>query len=154
MNSIGFENIVVLHAGTSPVTSQTVLMFMFVVLAILVVGIGSGYVVKSKDSLKQHRWYLIIAVVFTLVPTLLVMIPTIFRFYTDPDAMLFSSISLTQIAHAAVSIPALATAILYTFGRLPQNIKIGMRWAASLWVASIILGVLMFLQMMELIPTF
>ena len=92
--------------------------------------------------------------ILTLIPMFLVMAPTMYRFYTDPDVMVFSSISITQIIHTAVSIPALATAAVYAFGKLPVNVKKSMRWSAFLWVASMVLGVLMFLQMMDLIPSF
>ncbi len=142
-----------LHAGISPVTSQTVLTLMFVVLGILLVGIGFGYIGKNKEILMQHRWTLTAVLILTLAPTLLVMVPAMYVFYTDSDVMVFSSISITQIAHAAVSIPALATASMYAFGKLPSNVKKGMRWTAALWIASIILGVLIFLQMMDLVPT-
>jgi uncharacterized membrane protein YozB (DUF420 family) len=144
---------VTLHAGISPVTSQTVLTLMFVVLGILLVGIGFGYIGKNKEILMQHRWTLTAVLILTLAPTLLVMVPAMYVFYTDSDVMVFSSISITQIAHAAVSIPALATASMYAFGKLPSNVKKGMRWTAALWIASIILGVLIFLQMMDLVPT-
>ena len=147
-------NLVVLHGGTSPVLSQTVLTFMFVVLGILLVGIGFGYVVKNKETLRQHRYMLTTVLVLTLIPTLAVMVPTMYRFYTDPDVMAFSSISITQMIHTAVAIPALATAGIYAFGRLPGNVKKGMRWTGILWVASLVLGVLIFLQMMDLIPSF
>jgi uncharacterized membrane protein YozB (DUF420 family) len=146
--------LVTLHAGTSPITSQTVLTLMFVVLGILLVGIGFGYIGKNKETLMQHRWTLTAVLILTLAPTLLVMIPTMYRFYTDPDVMVFSSISITQMVHATVSIPALGTAIVYAFGKLPVNVKRSMRWSAALWIASIVLGVLLFLQMMDLIPTF
>lgn len=143
-----------MHAGTSPVVSQTVLTLMFVVLGIFLVGIGFGYLVKNKEALLQHRWTLTTVLILTLVPALLVMVPTMYRFYTDPDVRVFSSMSITQIIHAAVSIPALATAAVYAFGKLPRNVKKGMRWTAALWIASRVLGVLPFLQMMDLIPTF
>ncbi len=146
--------LVILHAGTSPVTSQTVLTLMFVVLGILIVGIGFGYIGKNKETLMQHRWTLTAVLILTLAPTLLVMIPTMYRFYTDPDVMVFSSISITQMVHATVSIPALGTAIIYAFGKLPVNVKRSMRWSAALWIASIVFGVLLFLQMMDLMPTF
>jgi len=40
MLQYAFGNWIFLHAGTSPVVSQTVLTLMFVVLGILLVGIG------------------------------------------------------------------------------------------------------------------
>ncbi len=91
---------------------------MFVVLGILVVGWGFGFVGKSKEALLQHRWTLTSILVLTLIPVVLVMVPTMYRFYIDPDVMVFSSISLTQIVHAAVSLPALGTAAIYAFGIL------------------------------------
>jgi uncharacterized membrane protein YozB (DUF420 family) len=148
------SSLVTLHAGASPVTSQTVMTLMFVVLGVLLVGIGFGYVGKSKEVLLQHRWTLTAVLVLTLAPTLLVMIPTMYRFYTDPDVMVFSSMSITQIVHTAVAVPALGAGIMYAFGRMPGNIKMGMRWTAALWMATLIVGVVLFLQMMEIIPTF
>jgi len=145
---------VFLHGGTPPVLSQTVLTLIFVVLGIILIGIGFGYTNKNKESLQQHRWMLTTALILTIIPVLLVMIPTMYRFYVDPDVMVFSSMSITQVIHAAFSIPALATAIMFASGKLPVNVKKSMRWAAFVWVASMVLGVLLFLQMMDLMPTF
>ncbi len=147
-------NLVLLHGGTSPVVSQTVLTLMFVVLGVILVGIGFGYASKSKESIMQHRWTLTTALILTLFPLLFVMVPTMYRFYVDPDVMVFSSISLTQIVHTAVAVPALASAIMFATGRLPASVKKSMRWAAVFWVASLVLGVLLFLQMMDLVPSF
>jgi uncharacterized membrane protein YozB (DUF420 family) len=149
-------SLVFLHGGTSPVLSQTVVTLMFVVLGVILIGIGFGYTSsgKSKEALLQHRWTLTTALILTIIPVLLVMVPTMYRFYVDPDVMVFSSMSITQIIHTAFSVPALATAIMYASGRLPVNLKKSMRWAAVFWVASIVLGVLLFLQMMDLIPIF
>jgi uncharacterized membrane protein YozB (DUF420 family) len=127
---------------------------MLVVLGMLLVGIGFGYAVKNKEAIMQHKWILTTVLALTLIPVLLVMSPTMYRFYTDPDVIPLSSISVTQIVHTAVSIPALATAVIFASGKMPKNIKKGMRWAALFWIASMVLGVLLFLQMIELIPTF
>jgi len=149
-----FLDLVFLHGGTPPVLSQTVMTLMFVVLGVLLVGVGYGFIGKNKEALLQHRWTITTVLILTLIPVAFVMVPTMYRFYTDPDVMVFSSISITQMIHIAVSIPALGTAVVYAFGRLPADVKKSMRWTAALWVASMALGVLMFLQMMELIPTF
>ncbi len=133
--------------------SQTVLTLMFAVLGVLLVGWSFGFL-KNKEALLQHRWTLSAMLVLTLIPVALVMAPTMYRFYTDPDVMPLSGISITQIVHTIVAIPALATALVYAFGKLPANVKKGMRWTSALWVASMVLGVLLFLQMMDLIPTF
>jgi hypothetical protein len=47
--------LIVLHAGTPVELSQATLMLMFVVLGLLLNGIGFGRVVKSKESLMYHR---------------------------------------------------------------------------------------------------
>jgi uncharacterized membrane protein YozB (DUF420 family) len=145
---------VLLHAGTTPVVSQTVLTFMLVVFGILLVGFGFGKAAKDKTALMQHRYILSVVLGLTLIPVAFVMVPTIYRFYSDSDVIVLSSISITQIFHAVVSVPALATAALYAFGKLPAGTKKAMRWTAALWIASVGLGVLMFLQMMEIIPSF
>jgi uncharacterized membrane protein YozB (DUF420 family) len=43
------------------------------------------------------------------------------------------------------------TALIYVFGDLPTQVKKWMRVTAVLWVATLALGVVMFLQMLELI---
>jgi uncharacterized membrane protein YozB (DUF420 family) len=152
MSYFSFANFVFLHAGTSPIVSETVLSLMFVALGILLVGLGFGYVVKTKENLLQHRWMLTSVLVLTLVPVFLVMVPTMYRFYVDSDVQVFSSISILQIFHGAIAVPALTTAVVYASGKLPKNVRKGMRWAAVFWIASMVLGVLVFLQMMGLLP--
>ena len=61
---------------------------MFVVLCILVIGIGFGYVVKNKEAFRQHRYVLTTALVLTLIPTLSIMIPTMIRLYRTPMSWL------------------------------------------------------------------
>ena len=93
---------VLIHAGTSPVLSQTVLTLMFVVLGIILVGMGFGYVGKNRESLLQHRWTLTVALILTLIPVAFVMVPTMYRFYTDADLVILSNISVFQIIHSVV----------------------------------------------------
>jgi hypothetical protein len=86
--------LIALHAGAPVEVSQATLTLMFVVLGILAIGIGFGRVVKTKESLLQHRWTLSAAVALTLAAIFLVMLPSAFRFCIDPDVLLFSNISL------------------------------------------------------------
>ena len=145
---------IALHAGTPPVVSQTIMTVMFVSLGILLMGIGYGYIGKSKENLLQHRWTLSAAVGLTLGAISLGMIPSFVRYYIDPDVQFFSALSGTTILHAVVSIPAIALGTAYAFGRLPKkNLKKWMRLTAVLWVATIIVGVVLFLQMFDLLPT-
>jgi uncharacterized membrane protein YozB (DUF420 family) len=50
-----------------------------------------------------------------------------------------------------VAFPAVVTTLIYAFGDLPTKTKKWMRITALLWLASIALGVVLFLQMMALI---
>jgi uncharacterized membrane protein YozB (DUF420 family) len=79
------------------------------------------------------------------------MLPSFFRFYIDPDVMLFSTVSITTVIHGVVGVPAVATAVIYTFGDLPMKVKKWMQLTAILWITDIGLGVVLFLQMLELI---
>lgn len=125
---------------------------MFVVLGIVLVGIGFGYLFKNKENLLLHRWMLSIAVVLAISVISVVMVPTFIRYYSDPDVEALSPISITTIIHTAIGIPAVITAAYYSFGKLPTNVKKWMRWTAVLWIAALIMGVIMFLQMMDLLP--
>ena len=146
--------IVVLHAGTPPVVSQTVLSTMFVSLGIFLVGVGFGYVVKTKESLLQHRWVLSSAVALTLCAIFLGMLPSLVRYYGDTDVEFFSSLSAVTLLHAIVGAPAIIIAAYYAFGILPKkDLKKWMRWTAAFWIASFAIGIFLFLQMFGLLPS-
>ena len=140
-----------LHAGTLPVVSQTILTLMLVVLGIVLIGISFGYLVKSKESLQQHRWILTGAVAMVATAVALVMLPTFVNFYVDPDVQVFSSLSIVTLIHGIIGVPAMLTAIAYALGLLPTNVKTWMRITAVIFVTTIALGVLLFLQMMEIV---
>jgi uncharacterized membrane protein YozB (DUF420 family) len=143
--------LMVLHAGTPVEISQATLMLMFVVLGLLLNGIGFGRIVKTKESLLHHRWIISAAIVLTALAIFLVMLPSAFRFYIDPDVMIFSKISITTIVHGVIGVPAVVTALLYAFGDLPVKIRKWMRITAVLWIADLIFGLVLYLQMMELL---
>lgn len=143
--------LVVLHGGTPIVLSQTILTLMLVVLGVVAIGIGFGRITKTKESLLQHRWVLTVAVALTLCAVFLVMLPSAFMYYVDPDVQFFGSLSVITLIHSSIGAPALATALIYVFGDLPVKVKKWMRITAFLWVATLALGVLMFLQMLGLV---
>jgi uncharacterized membrane protein YozB (DUF420 family) len=153
MSMFSLASFVFLHAGTNPVVSQTTLTLMFVVLGIVLVGMGFGYLTKTPENLMQHRWTLTAAVGLTLAAIFLVMFPTLIRYYGDPDVEFFTSLSYVTIIHSVVGAPAIITAVYYALGIIPKNSKKWMRWTAVLWVASIALGTFMFLQMLGLLPS-
>jgi hypothetical protein len=144
-------NLIFLHAGTPIQVSQAALTLMLVVLGIVLMGIGFGRLSKTKPNLLQHRWLLTVSVALTLGVIFLVMVPSLFSFYIDPDLQFLSALSITTLIHAAVGLPAVVTALIYVFGDLPANVKKWMRINAVLWIAALALGVVLFLQMLSLI---
>jgi uncharacterized membrane protein YozB (DUF420 family) len=149
-----FSALVFLHAGTSPIVSQTVMSAMFVSLGIFLVGMGFGYVTKNKEGLLQHRWILSSAVALSLCAIFFGMLPSLIRYYGDTDVEFYSALSAVTILHAVVSAPAIIIATYYVFGVLPQkNLKKWMRLTAALWIASFAIGVFLFLQMFGLLPS-
>jgi uncharacterized membrane protein YozB (DUF420 family) len=143
--------LIFLHAGTPVVVSQLAITVMFVVLGVILIGVGYGRFAKTKESLLQHRWTLTVAIILSLSVIMLVMVPAAFRFYIDPDLVFFEPMSIVTLIHGAVGVPAVVTGLIYVFSDLPANVKKWMRIAAALWVTSMILGVVLFLQMLSLI---
>ena len=134
--------------------SQTVMSVMLVILGVLLVGIGFGYLTKTKENLLQHRWALSAAIVLTLGAIFFGMLPSLIRYYIDPDVEFYSSLSALTIIHTTIAVPAIATAVFYLFGILPKkNLRKWMRLSAALWIASFIVGLILFLQMFNLLPS-
>jgi uncharacterized membrane protein YozB (DUF420 family) len=140
-----------LLAGTPPEASQMTLTVMFVAFGVLLIGIGFPRISKTKQSLLQHRWTLTVAVALTLGAVLLVMLPSAFRFFIDPNVNLLSTLSIITLVHAVIGVPAATIALIYVFGDLPVNVRMWMRITAALWVATMAVGVVLFLQMLALI---
>ncbi|MGZ4850306.1 MAG: hypothetical protein ACXV2C_02870 [Candidatus Bathyarchaeia archaeon] len=146
--------IIALHAGTPPVVSQTIMSVMFVSLGVFLMGIGFGYLTKTRENLLQHRWVLSAAVALSLGAIFFAMLPSLIRYYGDTDVEFYSALSGTTLLHAIVGAPAIIIATYYVFGILPKkNLKKWMRWTAVLWIASIVLGIVLFLQMFNLLPS-
>ncbi len=146
--------LIALHAGTPPVVSQTIMSVMFVSLGILLVGIGFGYLVKNRENLLQHRWVLSAAVAVTLGAIFFGMLPSLIRYYGDTDVQFFSALSGVTILHSIVGAPAIIVGTYYAFGILPKrNLKKWMRLAAGFWLVSLAIGIILFLQMFDLLPS-
>jgi hypothetical protein len=143
--------LIALLAGTQVVVSQTTLTAMFVVLGIILIGMGFGSVSKNRESLLLHRWSMSIAVSIAIVGILLVMLPAALNFYIDPGLQFFSSLSLFTLIHAAIGTFGITLGLIYSLGDLPQKLKHWMRLAAVLWVGSLALGTIVFLEMMGLL---
>jgi uncharacterized membrane protein YozB (DUF420 family) len=124
---------------------------MFVVLAIILLSIGFGYLARSRESLFQHRWGMTIAIILTLTVVFIVMLPAAYTFYTDPDLAFFSSMSIITLIHGIAGLPAILLGLLYAFGDLPQKTKKWMRLATIFWIATLVLGVILFFVMQEIL---
>jgi uncharacterized membrane protein YozB (DUF420 family) len=134
------------------IVSQTNLSLMFVILAILVIGVGYGLFAKTKERLLLHRWGMSVAVILSSIAILLVMVPTAFNYFIDPNLQFPSSLSIITLIHAIIGVPAVTLGLIYAFGDLPQKVRFWMRWAAIFWVATFVLGVTLFMEMMGYIP--
>jgi uncharacterized membrane protein YozB (DUF420 family) len=146
------SNLIALHAGTPVVVSQTTLTAMFVVLGIILIGIGFGVMSKNRESLLLHRWSMSVAVALATGAILLVMLPAALNFYIDPDLQFFSPLSLFTFVHVVIGVPAITLGLIYAFGDLPQKLRRWMRWTAIFWVGSLALGTIVFLEMLGLLP--
>ena len=134
------------------IVSQTNLSLMFVILAILVIGVGYGLFAKTKERLLLHRWGMSVALALSSGAILLVMIPTAFNYFIDPNLQFPSSLSFLTLIHAIIGVPAVTLGLIYAFGDLPQKVRFWMRWAAVFWVATFVLGVALFMEMMGYLP--
>ncbi len=146
-------SIIVLHAGTPLALSQTVLTLMFLVLGLILVGVGLGLLTKTKENLLQHRWVMTIALALSLGAIFLVMLPSAFNYYIDPDVEFFSTLSYFTIIHGIFGVPAVVIGLIYALGDLPKKVRTWMRWAAVFWIVSLALGLLLFLEMTGLLPS-
>jgi uncharacterized membrane protein YozB (DUF420 family) len=146
-----FFGIIALHAGIPLVVSQTSLTMLFVVLGIIVIGVGYGLINKNKEGFKQHRYSMTIATGLALTVILLVMLPAAFNFYIDTDLEFFSQLSILTLIHGAIGAPAIVLGLTYAFGDLPKKTKKWMRWAILFWAVSLVLGVMLFLDMQDLL---
>lgn len=146
-----FSKLVALHAGTPIVVSQTSLTIVLVALGVVLIGVGFGLAARNKESLLQHRWTMTSALVLALMTVIGVMLPTTYVFYTDPDLMFFSSISIVTLIHGIIAVPTIVLSLLYAMGDVPQKTKRWMRITAILWVVTVLLGVVEFLVMQDLL---
>ncbi len=145
-----YSDLIALHAGTPVSVSQATLTVMLVVLGIMIVGVGFG-LAKNKASFLQHRWSMSVAVALALTVILAVMLPATYTFYTDPDLMALSALSIVTFIHGVAGVPTIVFGLLYALGDLPARTKKWMRCAIVFWVGSVALGVIVFLTMQDLL---
>jgi uncharacterized membrane protein YozB (DUF420 family) len=125
---------------------QESLTIIFVALGLGIVGMAYGRI-KGKESLQLHRWIMTGAVVLNFVAIFIVMFPSLFNFYTNPEMDMLSSFSFLQIIHGIVAFPAINMALIFALRDLPTQTRKWMRTTAILWVTSIALGAIVYFTM-------
>ncbi len=125
---------------------QESIALMFVALGLAILGIGYGRL-KTKEGLQLHRWVMSGAVILNLVSISLVMVPSLFIYYTTLSNDVSSGFSILQIIHSVEGIPAVILSVMYLFNDLPQPTKKWMRITAALWITSIALGAVVYYTM-------
>lgn len=140
----------ILHAGVSPIVSQTSLTLIMVALGLSLMGFIFGRL-KGIEFLKAHRWVMTVSILVILIPIFFVMLPATFVFYTDSDVELASATSILTIIHGALGLPFTVLGLTYVFNDLPNDVRKWMRRISYLLILTIFFGLVLFLQMLDLI---
>lgn len=138
------------HAGVSPIVSQTALTILLMVLGISIIAFAFGRA-KNPENLRLHRVIMSAAILILLVPVFLVMLPATFTFYTDPDIQLFSPLSIITAIHGVVGFPVVLLGLVFVANDLPKNLRAWMQRTSILMVASVGIGILLYLVMLDVI---
>jgi len=125
---------------------QESISLMFVALGLAIVGFGFARL-KTKESFQMHRWIMSGAIILTIASIVLVMVPSLFLYYSAPENDFLSNFSVLQLAHSLLGIPALALSVTFIFNFLPKPTKRWMRITAALWLTTIVLGAVIYYTM-------
>jgi uncharacterized membrane protein YozB (DUF420 family) len=125
---------------------QESLTMMLVALGLAIIGIGYARL-QNKEGLQLHRWIMSGAVFLNLISIFVVMLPSLFIYYINPNTAISSSFSALQIVHMAIGFPAVVLSVMYVFNDLPQPTKKWMLATAMLWFFSIALGAVVYYTM-------
>ena len=130
----------------NPFLQQESLGLMFVALGLAIIGMGYGRL-RSKESLVMHRWIMSGAIILNLASILLVMLPSMFQYYTNLNVNYASTFSVLQVVHAIVGGPTVTLTMLFLFKDLPQPTARWMQITAVLWVLSVVVGAAVYYTM-------
>jgi uncharacterized membrane protein YozB (DUF420 family) len=132
--------------GTSaPLASDLNLLLELLVLVLLAFGYKSG---KTKDakSLGRHGRIMTLATGLSALGFLLVMAPSFISYFSAPSVELFTGATITTSLHALVGASAGVLGIVFALNKKPKNLVFWMRLTLLLWVVTIVLGVVLYLQ--------
>ena len=125
---------------------QESLTMMLVALGLVIIAIGYARL-RSKEGLQLHRWIMSGAVFLNLISIFVVMLPSLFIYYIDPNYSVSSPFSILQIVHMAIGFPAVVLSVMYVFNDFPQPTKKWMLATAVLWFFSVALGAVVYYTM-------
>ena len=118
---------------------------MLVALGIAFSGIGFARL-RTEDGRKVHRWMMSGAIILSLSSIFLIMFPSLYMYYTGGYSAI-SGFSVLQIIHSIVGGPPVVLSLMYLFNDLPIPTRKWMRITAALWIASVVLGALVYYTM-------
>lgn len=130
----------------SPVPSDLNLLLQIIVLTALIFGAMSGI----KKRLIKHSRIMTAVVILNAAGLIFVMAPSLFIYLTLPLEIFSFSMFSTSL-HVLTGICAIATGMAFILDKKPLNLRLWMRISFLLWVASFILGFLIYLQIAGLI---
>lgn len=125
---------------------QESLTMMLVALGLVIIAIGYARL-RSKEGLQLHRWIMSGAVFLNLISIFVVMLPSLFIYYIDPNYSVSSPFSILQIVHMGIGFPAVVLSVMYVFNDFPQPTKKWMLATAVLWFFSVALGAVVYYTM-------
>ena len=129
----------------APLASDLNLLLQLPVLVLLAFGYKSG---KTKDtkSLGRHGRIMTLATGLSALGFLPVMAPSFINYFSAPGVELFTGATITTSLHALVGASAGVLGIAFAFNKKPKNLAFWMRLTLLLWVVTIMLGVVLYLQ--------
>ncbi len=130
----------------APVPSDLNLLLQIIVLAALIF----GAILCVKKRFTGHSRIMTAVVILNAAGLILVMAPSLFRYLTSP-LEIFSFAMFSTSLHVLLGISAVATGIAFVLNKKPPNVRLWMRLSLLFWVASFILGFLLYLQIAGLV---
>ena len=117
------------------------------ILAILLVGLRFGRI-KTPNALRKHRAFMTSAVLLDFAGFVYVMAPSLLSFLSLSPVHYFSLWGLTSIPHGILGGTTLTIGTLFAINHIPKrNLRGWMQATFLMWLASALLGVVLYMQM-------
>lgn len=130
----------------SPVSSDLNLLLQIIVLTALIF----GAILCVRKRFIEHSRVMTAVVILNAAGLIFVMAPSLFIYLTSPLEIFSYSFFSTSL-HVLIGVSAIATGMAFILNKKPLNLRLWMRLSFLLWVASFILGFLIYLKIAGLI---